>query len=197
MISQQQAIALRMRLVEAFATPGRHEPTITAAAIVLAPDELPADAPLGVRLELGDATPLGLEAEQIHRAEAGVLREVVRQLFEQRLVVRVFSRPSSSAPRLEQRASYLARRVLAHYARSYSQDALARVGIGILRVDGPRDLSRLFRSTQWTSVAQVELVLSLQTIDNGAIDWIERAEGTGTMTDNGGGTLVIPWTSES
>jgi hypothetical protein len=197
-ISEQQATALRRRVIAAFATAGAREPTITEAAVVWDPSDLPADQPVAIRLAVGDeGTPDGVEPEVQHAAGGGGLVETTREILEVPFAVTIHSRASSTAPHFHARAGYLARRVLLHFATPTATQILERVGCGVKRRGRVLDLTSLLRRSQWTSAARIEFVLALQALQSTPVDWIETAAGDGTVTDEGGQDLaVIPWTTE-
>lgn len=195
MISQQQATALRLRTIAAFAD--QADPAVPAASVVWAPTDLPAKLPVGVRLQLLGFATTGLEPEVQHRAAAGGLRQTTREVMEVTIAITVHSRPSSSRPHHHQAASYLARRVLLYLGTPEAAAVLARVGCPILRRGPLRDLSSLLRGSQWQSACEVQLVLAVTPLDVRDVGWIESADGTGTVTDDAGGTAVVPWSAES
>lgn len=198
MISQQQAAAIHARTVAALAPVGPHDLPVAAASVVWDPSDLPARVPVAVRLTVGDAVPQGLEPETLHRAAGGGLRRTIRQMYQVPLAVTIHARPSTTSPRFEHRASYMARRVLRHYATSECGSIFDSVGVGILATSGPRDLSRLLRGSQWMTVARLELLLAVCDLGIDQVGWIATASGSGTVTVPADAVLpVIPWSTET
>lgn len=197
MISRQQAIALRARVLEALEEASSPEPVVPPAAVVWSPDDLPGDAPAAVRLRFVSAVPTTLEGEVQFHAVGGALSQVTRETFEVTLAILVLSRPSSSRPHHHQAASWLARRLYTYLAQPEPQRLLARVGLPILRRGPVVDRSAVVRGSQWRSAAELQLTCGLASIDRRAVDWIESAAGEGTLDDGAGNSTVIPWSAES
>lgn len=198
MISQQQAAALHARTVAAMAPAGPYDLAVASTSVVWDPDDLPARVPVAVRLYVGDATPQGLEAETIHAPVGGQLQRTIRRMFSVPLGITIHARPSTTSPRFEHRAAYMVRRLLRHFATSECAAIFDRVGLGILTDSGPRDLSRLLRGSQWTTVARVDLVLAVADLGVDSVGWIATAAGEGTVTVPASTVLpVIPWATET
>jgi hypothetical protein len=169
--------------------------TIQSARIVKAGRDHPAPALPWCTLTVIGAEELGLDGERLYTLIDEVLVETVRTEWSVTMSLQIATRTPDDAPSLAHDAWILARRVATRLRGSAAADELVRVGTGIRRISGLRDLSR-YTGSQAESRVALDVELGIAVLDTAEPGWISSVAGVGTLIIDGGASLTVPFTGD-